>query len=309
MDFFQKTAKDIKSLKIQGATNVANAAVNALMWKAKKIKSRRKTDFLIKLDKYKQILVETRATEPLMRNILRYTMHVLRRSDYEKSNELASLISLVSKDFAFNLERARKRIAVVGANAVRNNSVVFTHCHSSTVVDILRTAKKLGKKFRVMHTETRPRYQGHITARELVKAGIPTTMVVDSAVSTYIKKADMAIVGADVITAESSLINKVGTLYMALASKRVNIPFFSAAVLTKFDPETIFGKPEEIEMRNPNEVWKTPPKKLKILNPAFDITPRNLINAYITEAGMVTPESVQNVVYDKYPWVLRGIKI
>ena len=309
MDFFQKTVKDIKSLKIQGATNVASAAVEALKWKAKRISSKRKIDFLIKLEKYKHILVETRATEPLMRNILRYIIYMLRRSDYEKSKDLIPLINLTSEDFIFNLREAKKRIAEVGGNRIKNNSTVFTHCHSSTVLGILKKARELGKKFRVIHTETRPLYQGHITAKELTKAGIPATMVVDSAISTYIKKADMAIVGADVITAESSLINKVGTLYLALASKRVNIPFFSAAVLAKFDPETIFGKLESIEMRNPREVWKNPPKKLKILNPAFDITSRSLINAYITEGGLVTPESVPNVVHDRHPWILRGIRI
>lgn len=309
MDFFQKTVRDIKSLKIQGATNVADAAVEALKWKAKKIRAKRKTDFLIKLEKYKQVLVETRATEPLMRNILRYVIHVLRRSDYEKGKDLIPLINLTSEDFIFNLKEAKKRIAEIGGTRIKNNSTVFTHCHSSTVLEILKKAWKLGKRFRVIHTESRPLYQGHITAKELTKFGIPTTMIVDSAVSTYIKKADMAIVGADVITAESSLINKVGTLYLALASKRVNIPFFSAAVLPKFDPETIFGGIEEIEMRSPREVWKNPPKKLKILNPAFDITSRNLINAYITEKGLVTPESIPNIIYDKYPWILRGIRI
>ncbi|MCD6575721.1 MAG: S-methyl-5-thioribose-1-phosphate isomerase [Nanoarchaeota archaeon] len=308
MDFFAKVVNDIKSVKIQGATNVAKYAVRALKWKSQKIRAKSKIDFLIKLEKYKQILVETRPTEPLMRNILRYVMFNLRESDIT-TKEIPRLIDIIADEFLFNMNEAKEKISAVGANMIKNHTVVFTHCHSSTVMGILKKAWKDGKRFEVIHTESRPLYQGHITAKELTKAGIPTTMIVDSAISTYIKKADMAIVGADVITADSSLINKIGTLYLALASKRVNIPFFSATVLPKFDPETIFGRVEEIEMRDPKEVWKNPPKKLKILNPAFDITPRNLINAYITEEGLVTPESVSEVISDKYSWILRGIKI
>ncbi len=308
MDFFAKTVRDIKSIKIQGATNVAKYAVKALKWKSKQIKSKSKRDFLIKLSKYQRILSETRPTEPLMRNILRYTMHNLREADVS-TKEIPKLIDIISSEFLFNITKAKESVAEVGARMIRNNSIIFTHCHSTTVMGILKKARKSGKRFKVIHTESRPLYQGHLTAKELTKAGIPTTMVVDSATSTYIKKADMAIVGADVINADSSLINKIGTLYLALASKRVNIPFFSATVIPKYDPETAFGKIEEIEMRSPNEVWKNPPRKLKILNPAFDITPRNLINAYITEEGLVTPESISEIVSQKYNWILRGVKI
>ncbi len=308
MDFFAKVVRDIKTIKIQGATNVAKYAVKALKWKSQRINAKSKRDFLIKLEKYKQTLIETRPTEPLMRNILRFIVHNLRRSEVS-IQEIPKLIDITASEFLFNIKEAKQKIAKVGARMIKKDSTIFTHCHSSTVMGILKEAWRSGKRFNVIHTESRPLYQGHITAKELTKIGIPTTMIVDSATSTYIKKADMAIVGADVITSESSLINKIGTLYLALASKRVNIPFFSATVLAKFDPETIFGKIEEIEMRNPKEIWKNPPKKLKILNPAFDITPRNLINAYITEEGLVTPESVSDVIYNNYPWVLRGVRI
>ena len=307
MDFFQKTVRDIKSLKIQGATNVALSAVRAFEWKAKKIRCRDRKKFLSKLKKYKKILIKTRPTEPLMRNTLRYIIFNLESSEVSPK-EMVSLIRISYDDFLSNAKKSKEKIAKIGAKMIKKNSVVFTHCHSSTVMGILKEAWKK-KKFEVIHTESRPRYQGHITAKELTKAGIPTTMVVDSAISTYIKEADMAIVGADVITAESSLINKIGTLYLALASKRVGIPFFSATVLTKFDPETVYGKVEEIEMRNPEEVWKNPPKKLKILNPAFDITSRELIHSYITEEGLITPESISEVVSNRYPWIFKGIKI
>jgi ribose 1,5-bisphosphate isomerase len=307
MDYFQKTLRDIKSIKIQGATNVALSAVKAFEWKAKRLRCKDREKFLSKLKRYQRMLISTRPTEPLMRNVLRYIMSNLERKDIAVS-EIVPLIKSSYNEFLFNAKKEKEQIARIGSRMIKNGMTVFTHCHSSTVMGVLKYAWKEGKRFEVIHTESRPRYQGHITAKELTRAGIPTTMVVDSAISTYIRKADLAIVGADVITADGNLINKIGTLYLALASKRVGVPFYSATVLTKFDPETVFGKPEDIEMRSPKEVWKNPPRKLRILNPAFDITPREIINAYITEEGLVNPEAVPDKVEKYHPWVFSGVK-
>ncbi len=307
MDLFDRTIRDIKSIKIQGATNVAKYAVKALKYKAGKIKAKNKKEFLGKLYHYEKELLETRPTEPLMRNSLRYILHVLKESDLTEKKEMVDLIDVSAEEFLFNLEKAKKRIYEIGARTIKNNSIIFTHCRSSTVTGILKEAKKQKKKFEVFCTETRPKFQGRKTAKELLDAKIPTTMIVDSAISSYIRKADMAIVGSDLINAEKSLVNKIGTKYLALACKRVNVPFFCATLLAKFDPETIYGKIEEIETRDTKEIWEKPPKKLKILNPAFDYTPRELINAYITEEGIITPHSIYDIINSKYNWVMKGL--
>ena len=307
MDLFDRTIRDIKSIKIQGATNVAKYAIKALKYKAGKIKAKNKKEFLGKLYHYEQELLETRPTEPLMRNSLRYILYMLKESDLKDPKELAGLIDVAAEEFLFNLNKSKQRIYEIGARTIKNDSIIFTHCRSSSVTGILKEAKKQKKKFEVFCTETRPKLQGRSTAKELLKAKIPTTMVVDSAISTYIRKADMAIVGSDLINAKKELVNKIGTKNLALACKRVNVPFFCATLLAKFDPETIYGKIEEIEMRDTKEVWEKPPKKLKILNPAFDYTPRELINAYITEEGIVTPESIVDLINSKYQWVMKGL--
>ena len=309
MDFFEKTVRDIKSLKIQGATKIAKEAIKAFKWKAGKIKTRNKKDFLKKLWNTEQILITARSTEPLMRNVLRYIYYVISESNLNEQKDMVNLIEITAEEFLFNLKKQKQSIEEIGSRMIRHNSTIFTHCHSSTVTGILKLAWKSGKRFKVFCTETRPRYQGRITAEELTKIGIPTTMVVDSAVSTYIKEADIVFVGADLITAEMSAVNKVGTLNLALGSKRVNTPFFVATLIAKFDPETILGKIEEIEMRDSKEIWEKPPKKLKILNPAFDITPRNLINAYVTEHGILTPDSLLLTARDNCPWMFRGLRL
>lgn len=310
MDFFEKTVKDIKALQnkgIQGATNVAKSALAAFEWKAGQIKAKHKKELLGKLEHYKQILFETRPTEPLMRNSIQYVLKTLQKSRAEKPKELSRLIGKTTDDFFLKLKKANETIAEIGARTIKDGSTVFTHCHSTTVLSILKKAWKSGKRFNVICTETRPLFQGHITVKELLKAKIPTTMILDSAISAYARRADIALVGADVITADSSLINKIGTLNLAIACKRVNIPFFSATALAKFDPETILGKAENIEMRPSEEIWGNAPKNLRIENPAFDVTPRELINAYITEEGILAPEAILEALREKQPWILRGV--
>jgi ribose 1,5-bisphosphate isomerase len=205
------------------------------------------------------------------------------------------------------IKDGKKAIGFFAANKIKNGMVVFTHCHSSTVIEAFKIARKQGKRFEVICTETRPLYQGRKTARDCLKLGIPTTMIIDSNVSSYLKNADMVMVGADLITADESFLNKVGTQNVAYGSKRIKIPFYVCADLTKFDPETIYGKPEEIEQRSWDEVWKTRPKKLRIINPGFDLVNRELITSFITQEGFITPGSVVDTIKDKVSWVLYGV--
>lgn len=306
MDYLNKAAADIKSLKIQGATNLAKSAVDALIKTAKKSRTKTKEAFVKELKHAKDILYKTRPNEPLMRNALRYIVFVAINSAFSDVKMLKSLVERTGKEFIENSKKEKNEIAKIGANKISNGMVILTHCHSSTVVNIFREAKKQGKKFSVICTETRPLYQGHRTARELVAAKIPTTMVVDTAVSSLIKEVDLVIVGADVVTSDISLVNKVGTLYVALAAKRAGIQFYSAAELAKFDPETLFGKTEEIEQRPAKEVWDKPPKGLKIRNPAFDIVPSELVSAFITSEGIISPGSFMETVREKRGWIFKG---
>jgi ribose 1,5-bisphosphate isomerase len=308
MDTFRKIVADIKSLKIQGATAVARSSLDALKYVAANSKAKNKTSFVNELEKAKKVIYSTRETEPLMRNSLRYITYAIKESSSEDIGELKHMVAISADEFLFNLEKDKERIAEIGSNKIESGMTVLTHCHSTTVTEMFRLAKEKGKKFSVICTETRPNYQGHITAKELIKYDIPTTMIVDSAVSTFVKKADAAFVGCDLITSDISLVNKVGTFYVSLAAKRTEIPFYCAAELAKFDPETLFGKIEQIEHRPGKEVWKEAPKKLKILNPVFDITPRENISAFITQEGVVPPSAILDLINNKFPWIFKGVR-
>ena len=183
--------------------------------------------------------------------------------------------------------------------------MVFTHCHSSTVTHLLSKAKKDGKRFEVVCTETRPVFQGRITAKEMLALGVKATFIVDSAARSFMRDVDIVIVGADAITSEGNVINKIGTGTIALLAHEARKPFYVVAELLKFDPATACGEYEKIEERSPDEVWKDAPKALNVRNPAFDVTRRDFIHGIICEEGIIPPHSVKEVMHRKYPWIFK----
>lgn len=205
--------------------------------------------------------------------------------------------------FLEDLDASRERIAAIGAKRILEDMTVFTHCHSSTVTRLIAIAKKEGKRFKVICTETRPAFQGRITAKEMVDLGIETTFIVDSAARTFIPKVDLVIVGADAITSEGNVVNKVGTSSLAVLAYEVRKPFYVVSELLKFDPVTLYGEYEGIEQRSPSEVWKEAPEKLQVKNPAFDVTPSRYIDGLICEEGIIPPQSVLEVMRRAYPWL------
>jgi ribose 1,5-bisphosphate isomerase len=301
----QSTAEKIRRLEIQGARNVAIAAVKAMETLARETKAKNKKAFLNELSKAQEILFASRETEPLMRNAVRWIVSQVEESNEKNANKLAKRVSLASQQFLENLENSQEKIAEIAAKRIRDNSVILTHCHSSTVTHSLKRAKQGGKAFEVICTETRPLFQGKITAREMLELGVKTTFIVDSATRFFMNQVDLVIVGADAITSEGNVINKIGTSTIALIAHEARTPFYVVSELLKFDPETMYGDCEKIEERSPDEIWKNPLKDLIIKNPAFDVTRRDFIHGIICEEGIIAPHSIIEVMHRKYPWIFK----
>lgn len=303
MEKIIEVADKIKRLEIRGARNIAIAAIKVLNELAKETEASTRKEFLEQLLKAKDVLFASRETEPFMRNAVRWIIHKVESSKIEKIDKLVEIISSSSKQFLEMLNKSRETIAEIGSRRVRDGSVILTHCHSSTVTYMLKKAKEKGKKFQVICTETRPRFQGRITARELLEAGIKTTLIVDSAVRFFMNDVDFVMVGADAITSEGNIINKIGTSMIALVASEARTPFYVVTELLKFSPLTMYGDYEKIEERDPREVWENPPEGLIIRNPAFDVTRRDFIHGIICEEGIISPHSIIEVVKRRYPWV------
>jgi ribose 1,5-bisphosphate isomerase len=284
---YQEIIDKIKALEIQGAENVAVAAVGAFAIKLKE------TQDYTELEKAYQELKNTRATEPGLRNALMYCLE-----NYKKNPNVA--------DFVINhFKESKEKIAEYGAKKIHDGMKVFTHCHSSTVRVIIEKAWEQGKKFEVYNTETRPKFQGRKTATKLAAKGIPVTHFVDSAGRSMLRKTDLFLFGCDAVSSEGKLINKIGTEMLAEAAHDCRIPAYSCTNSWKFDPHTLYGFDEEIEQRDPNEVWENPPKGVTIYNPAFEITAPDIFTGVITELGIYKPEALVHAVKDEYPWMFK----
>ena len=297
------TAEKIRKLQVQGARNVAIAAVKAIQTQAEQTKAKNKTQFLQELKEAQTIFSASRETEPLMRNAIRWIIIQTQTANTEKVDALSQNVSLNVSQFLKDLEVSREQTAEIGAKRIRDGSVVFTHCHSSTVTRLLAKAKADGNNFKVICTETRPAFQGRITAKEMVELGIETTFIVDSAARTFMGNVDVVVVGADAITSEGNVVNKIGSSGIAVLAHEARKPFYVVSELLKFDPATLRGECEKIEQRNSNEVWSEAPQKLLVCNPAFDVTPNRYIHGLICEEGIIAPQAIVEVMRRRYPWI------
>ena len=307
MSTLEKTIAEIKSLKIQGASLVARSAVEALGKEMLSSKATSRAAFLKQLHIAAIKLKNSRPTEPALRNALRFVLVRTKQCSGEPP-QLKRVVEREVKEYEQNAFRTKKLIAEYGAKLVPDGGSVLTHCHSNTVMEVLRKAKASGKKFEVFCTESRPLYQGHKTTRDLTKAGIKTTLIVDSA-SQYalrmMRDTDVVMVGSDAITSRGDLINKIGTATIAIVAREHDKDLYSCTGVHKFDPLTLWGESEPIEMRDKTEILdsKTAKQKqiayskLKILNPAFDLTPARFVEAYVTELGVIPPQAMLNRVW------------
>ena len=250
---FNEIIKDIKEVKIQGASNIAKAALKAYEMVSSKSSKRK--------------LLSLRSTEPMMENVLK----MIDKKPY--------------KEILKHFDEAQASINKYIFKLIKNNDVIFTHCHSTNVVNALIYAKKKGKKFEVYNTETRPLYQGRKTARELKKAGIKVTMFIDSALGVALskeqgtKKVDKVLFGADALL-KKGIINKIGSETIARIAKSEKIPVYVVADSWKFTKKKI-----PLENRGLKEVWDKYPKKIKIKNPAFEFVPKKYISGIVSEYG------------------------
>ena len=290
-----KIAEDIRRMRIRGAGLIARSAVEALRIVAEQSKASDIDGFMKELNDAAQILLQTRPTAVSLPNGIRYVMHRVNAqlATAASVTQIRSATLKISDEFVNDAKNAVHRIGEIGARRIREGDVLLTHCNSSAAISVMKTAWSQGTRFKVYVTETRPRFQGHLTAKELSSAGIPVTMILDDAVRYFMQDVDKVLVGADAITANGALVNKIGTSVVALAAHEAKVRFFVAAETYKFSPETMIGELVKIEERDSNEMISQGALKsigpISIRNPSFDVTPAEYIDLIITERGIIPP--------------------
>ncbi len=300
MGIISQTVRDIKALKIQGATNIARASLKALAAEPKNLQEG--------IEK----LAYARPNEPLTRNCLAFVLKNL----VDKKDKPTEQV--VKESVALLLDRLNdidNQIVKNGLPLIKSNMSVFTHCHSSTVVKVLKTAHEQGINFQVFLTETRPKMQGRLTAKELTQAGIKVTLMTDSAAGFTLSTLDkidinLIFLGADVIALDGSVVNKIGSFSIATAAKEARIPLYILASLLKLDQTAKTATEIPLEKRSALELWShRRPQKLNILNLAFDPVPKELITALITEFGKIKPKKAKSITKKNYPWIIEPSKV
>ncbi len=307
MSTLEQTVNDIKKMKVRGALDIAIASVAALKQVAQE-DSKSSAELAKKIRDAGRKLKNSRPTAVSLPNAVDYIVYVSEKNRQKPPAEYREKVTEAAEKFINDQEKALEKIGTIGAKIIAKDETILTHCNSDTVVQILKKAYDQGKNLKVVCTESRPRYQGLLTAKELSEYGIPTTIIVDSAVHLAMKKLriDKVIVGADTICANGDLVNKIGTSQIALCAHEQDIEFIVATESIKFSPQSLLGSAIEIEERSGSEVIKPGRlRKVKVFNPAFDVTEAEYINMIVTEYGIMPPQAAYNLLKEKFGWELK----
>ncbi len=302
--FVTETAKKIKSMEIRGAGRIAREAATALRHHASTSSTDDIVSFRREMESAAQILIATRPTAVSLPNAVHIVMSGLERA--VTFEEAQKGVIKRAEQFISSSQHAVENIAQFGARHIQDGDTLLTHCNSEAALGCIIEAHRSGKEVEVFATEVRPRNQGHITIRTLNDAGIKTNFIVDSAVRSFINDIDLVIVGADAVTVNGAVVNKIGTSQVAHTAHEARVNVLVAAETYKFAPRTIFGELIKIEERAGGEVLADEIARslphVTVRNPAFDVTPAEYIDLIVTEAGAIPPQMAYIIIREYLGW-------
>jgi methylthioribose-1-phosphate isomerase len=305
---YREVADVIRKLVVRGAPAIGVSAAFGLALAAQQSNAKTSTELLTDLDNAFKVL---HATRPTAVNLFWALERVRAKGMQAKTIQEAKRVILdeALKMAEEDVETNRK-IGGHGLKLFKDGDIVLTHCNAGslatvaygTALGVIRAARESGKRLSVIATETRPVMQGsRLTAFELVHDGIDVSLITDTAVGHMMARGAInhVIVGADRVLHTGHVFNKIGTYQVAILANKHNVPFYVAAPLSTFDFES---NPDDviIEDRSADEVVKVgkkriAPKGVRVFNPAFDMTPPELITGIITQKGILTPPFDKNL--------------
>jgi len=307
-DDFNQVAEAIRTLVVRGAPAIGVSGAFGLALASLQSKATTIDEMMSYLEKAKKILFETRPTAVNLAWGLEHIMNIAKTGT--SVEQIRTLVIDEAKKMADEDIEINKAMGKNGSVLFDNNDTVMTHCNAGalatvaygTALGVIRATKESGKNVKVIATETRPVQQGsRLTAFELKHDGFDVSLIPDTAVGYAMANGlvNKVVVGADRIVKTGHVFNKIGTYQVATMAKQHGIPFYVAAPLSTFDMKSD-AKDVIIEMRNGSEVTgigerKTAPDDINVINPAFDMTPPELISGIITEKGVATPPYEESI--------------
>lgn len=307
-DDYNQVADAIRNLVVRGAPAIGVSGAFGLALAALQSNADTKDKLLQDLENAKKILNETRPTAINLSWGLNHIMDTARKA--ETPDQIKQMVVDEAKNMAEQDIEINKRMGKNGAELFSDNDVIMTHCNAGalatvaygTALGVIRATKESGKNIKVIATETRPVQQGsRLTAFELKHDGFDVSLIPDTAVGYSMANGlvNKVVVGADRIVKTGHVFNKIGTYQVATMAKQHGIPFYVAAPLSTFDMNSD-AKDVIIEMRKGTEVTgigdaRTAPDDIAVINPAFDMTPPELITGIITEKGVAKPPYEESI--------------
>lgn len=300
---WRRVVSAVKRLEVRGAPalGVAGAASLAL-WAHAAADAVPEEVFDADARRVSEVVADARPTAVNLRwGVTRALSHIVRlREEGASPEETARGMFALVKEMEEEDVSVNRAIGANGAELLPKGSRVLTHCNAGslatvffgTALGIVYAAAEAGKIERVYADETRPVGQGaRITVWELSRAGVPATLICDDMAASLMaaRKVDAVVVGADRIAANGDVANKIGTYGLAVLAKYHGIPFYVAAPASTFDATIATGSDIPIEERDSREVAEFVPDGVEVWNPAFDVTPANLVSAIVTECGVFSP--------------------
>jgi methylthioribose-1-phosphate isomerase len=310
IDRCEDMATAITNMIVRGAPAIGVAAAYGMYLGAREIDAESHQEFLERLEKVAQLLSQTRPTAVNLFWAISRVMKVATETSGTVTDIQRTILKTAKDIQKEDLETCQQ----IGDNGLkimpkkRRKLNILTHCNTGslatagygTALGVIRSAWRDNRLAMVYADETRPRLQGaKLTAWECAKEGIPVTLITDSMAAHCMKQnlIDAVIVGADRIAANGDTANKIGTYSLAVVAKAHNVPFFVAAPRSTIDFELVNGSQIPIEERDPVEIYRVGttdicPAGVEFYNPAFDVTPADLIAAIITEKGAFKPSEI-----------------
>ena len=298
-----EVAQGIRTMVVRGAPAIGCAAAYGVALQALVLRQMSRMDFDAGLEKAFTVLAESRPTAVNLFWALSRMRRVWQASQTRSVSEIADILLAEAHEVSAEDVRINRAMGSFGAALLKDGDRVLTHCNAGalataghgTALGVIRSAVESGKRISVIADETRPFLQGaRLTAWEMVQENIPVTLITDNMAGHLMShgEVDAVIVGTDRVAANGDVANKIGTYMVAVLARRHGIPFYVACPLSTIDLTVPDGSAIPIEERAAQEVtgfrdcqWAA--KGVQVRNPAFDVTPAELVTALITERGVL----------------------
>jgi len=312
---YRAVAEAISSMVVRGAPAIGAAGGYGLALAARRSQAMATAELVAELEAAKTVLDAARPTAVNLAWATERVLQVARRSEQQEVGNIAASVLAEAERLADEDVEINKRMGAHGATIVPNPANILHHCNTGTLaavdygtaLGVVRAAHDQGKRVHVWVDETRPRLQGaRLTAWELMRDGIPMTLIADNAAGHLMRtgRVDVVIFGADRVAANGDVANKIGTYKLAVCAQENGIPRYSVAPTSTIDLSLPDGDAIPIEARGAEEVTRfggaqVAPDGVQVYNPAFDVTPHRYLTGIITEEGICYPPFTESLGHAK----------